>query len=247
VNVVDLSDADKREALASDPFSVAINEAIDRAATAEPRPTRGYLGASAIGGDCDRRIQFDWLCGQIVDAKQARIFARGHFFEAALRTQLVAAGFHFAPDPALAFIALGGRLQGHVDGIIIGAPAMPGTYFPIPRIWECKAVKNDSWTRCARDGLAKTFPAYLVQVLLYQRFLKEPNPALFSVVNANDCRALHIPVPYDEELAEKAIRRAEFIIAAAEKGTLLNRGHPTPDSWQCRRSCGHRERCWSNP
>jgi hypothetical protein len=185
------------------------------------------------------------MCDSLVDARQARIFARGHAFEAMARAQLLRAGFHFAPDEALAFVACDGFLQGHADGLIVGAPAMPGVYFPTPAIWEHKAVKNDSWTRLARDGLNKVYPAYATQVALYQHFLGKRNPALFSVVNANDCRALHFHVPYDPVRVADAIERVARIVAATKEGTLLQRGHPSPDSWQCKRSCGHARRCWS--
>lgn len=244
MSIIDLSDADKHEALANDPFSVGVNEAIDRAALAAARPTRGYLGASAVGGDCERKVQFDWMCDSFVDARQGRIFGRGHFFEEAMRQQMLQAGFEFAPDSALAFVALDGRLQGHCDGVILHAPPTPGTYLQLPCVWEAKAIKHDGWVRLAREGLAKAYPAYLTQVQLYMRFLDKRNPALFTAVDANTCEAMHFAVPYDETLAEEAIERARHIIAATEMGTLLKRGHPSPDSWQCRRSCGHIERCW---
>jgi hypothetical protein len=244
VSAIDLNEADKHEALVNAALSVAIDEAIDRVALAAARPTRGYLGASAIGGDCERKTQFDWLVDGFVDARQARIFGRGHFFEAAMRAQMLQAGFEFAPDSALAFIALDGRLQGHADGLLIAAPAMPGIYLQLPCVWEAKAIKHDGWVRLAREGLAKAYPAYLTQVQLYMRFLDKRNPTLFSAVDANTCKALHFLVPYDETLVEEAVERAKRVIAATERGDLLRRGHPSPDSWQCKRGCGHAERCW---
>ena len=41
------------------PISIAINNVINASVIAET--TRGYLGASAIGHECMRHIQFDWM------------------------------------------------------------------------------------------------------------------------------------------------------------------------------------------
>jgi hypothetical protein len=243
MDALDFGDADKHERLGNESFSIAVNEAIERVATASERESRGYLGASIAGSECLRRIQFDWLCSSTVDAQKARIFARGHAFEAMMREQMLQAGFAFAPESALAFITLG-YLQGHADGLILRAPALPGVYLPVPSIWECKAIKRDYWNRLARDGLVKTYPHYATQVALYQMFLDKKNPALFTAVCADDCRALHFPVPYDQARAEAAIEPIQQVIEATKAGVLLERGYRHPDHWQCKRSCGHTERCW---
>jgi hypothetical protein len=243
----DFSDADRHERLMGDPVSIGVNEAVEKAATAVQRDERGYLGASSAGSECLRRIQFDWLCPQAVDAVKARIFARGHAFEATMREQLRQAGFAFASDNELAFTAFE-YLQGHADGLIVNAPTLVGGIkLRLPCLWECKCLKRDYWNRLARDGLAKTFPQYATQVALYQYFLGKTNPALFTAGCADDCRALHLLVPYDEERADNAIANIERVIAATKAGELLERGYRSPENWQCKRSCGHIQRCWRNP
>jgi hypothetical protein len=247
MTALDFSDADQHERLVDDPFNGAINEAIDGAAAKPTREARGYLGASSAGSECPRRIQFDWLCRSTVDAQKARIFARGHAFEAMMREQMLQAGFAFSPDPeALAFVALD-HLSGHVDGLIVGVPNALGARLWLPAIWECKAVKRDYWNRVARDGLAQTYPQYATQVALYQHFLERLNPALFTIVNADDCRALHFLVPYDEARAEAAVERVKLVIEATRTGELLERAYRNPNAWQCRRSCSHTARCWRSP
>jgi hypothetical protein len=243
---VDFSDADLHEQLAHEPFSVAVNEAIERATATTNQNARGYLGASSAGSECARRIQFDWMCAPTTDARKSLIFGRGHAAEAMMRALLERAGFTFAPVESLAFVALE-HFSGHADGVIVGKPALPGAWLPIPALWECKCVKQDYWNRVARDGLVKTFPQYATQVALYQHFLDKRNPALFTVVNANDCRALHFPVPYDQARAEVAIERVKQVIEATKAGELLPRAYRNPDQWQCKRSCGHVERCWRQP
>jgi hypothetical protein len=179
----------------------------------------------------------------LLPARVRSIFARGHFFEARTREHLVTAGFTFAPTEACEFVALNGDLQGHSDGVVLRAPAMPGIYFPTPCIWEHKALNAKNWRAVARDGLEKTFLRYAVQIALYQFFLDKLNPALVSVANADSCELLHFTLPFDPKLAELWIKRAAEVIAATRKGELLPRAYDSPDDWRCK-ICEHRERCW---
>ena len=84
-----------RACLSASPLSVSINELIERAAPPESN-TRQYLGASSVGSECLRRIQYDWMVDPMYPARVRDIFARGHFFESLSRERLIAAGFRFA-------------------------------------------------------------------------------------------------------------------------------------------------------
>src|SRR5262249_8450474 len=48
--------------LATLPVNVAVNDAIERAASITAELPRPYLGASIAGSDCLRRVQYDWWC-----------------------------------------------------------------------------------------------------------------------------------------------------------------------------------------
>jgi hypothetical protein len=76
-------------------ISTLINELIEKA---EPPSEnyRQYLGASAIGAECLRKVQYDWMCDPVFPGRIKDIFARGHFFEEITRQHLIAAGFQFA-------------------------------------------------------------------------------------------------------------------------------------------------------
>ena len=170
--------------------SVGINEAIERAALRSIRQPRSYLGASIVGHECLRRVQYDWFCDPVHAARTYEIFERGHYFEQRSRQHLVDVGFHFAPSQALAFSAADGLLRGHADGIIIAGPDLPGLYLIYPLIWEHKALGAKGWKRLERDGLSKAFPEYAAQVALYQAYLDVTNPALFTALNADTCERL---------------------------------------------------------
>jgi hypothetical protein len=232
-----------RANLSLEPLNTAINAVIERAAAASAELPRPYLGASIVGDACLRRIQYTWWIRPELPARTREIFDRGHYFEQRVRQHLVAAGFRFAPPEALAFSAVDGAFRGHADGIIIHGPNLLGAYVIYPMIWECKALKAESWRTVERDGLAKKHPQYLVQVALYQAYLDVTNPALFTVVNVDTCEWLHFLVPFNAELAQEWSDRAVNIIAATRAGELLPRGFDDPEKWPCKQ-CPFRDRCW---
>src|SRR6516164_4329011 len=142
--------------LADEPINVALNEAIERAAAGKAELPRSYLGASIVGSDCLRRVQYDWWCTPTLNARTRAIFARGHYLEARVREQLVAAVLKFAPPEALVFTAVNGDLRGHADGIITAGPNPLGSaYVNYPFIWECKALnaKNSRATGSKGNSL----------------------------------------------------------------------------------------------
>jgi hypothetical protein len=233
-----------RASLALEAVNVAVNDAIERAAAAKAELPRPYLGASIVGDDCLRKVQFDWWCKPTLSARVRDIFARGYYFEDVARQYLIAAGFKFAPPEALAFSAVNGCLRGNADGIIIAGPnPLNGAYFNYPFLWEHKAVNAKNWRAIERDGLEKAFPKYAAQTALYQAYLDKTNPALFTITNADTCERLHFWVPFSAERAQEWSDRAAFIIEATRASELLPRAYDDPQDWRCR-VCAHRERCW---
>jgi hypothetical protein len=232
-----------RANLSLEPINGAINDAIERVAASAAELPRPYLGASIIGHECARRVQFDWWCRPALAARTREIFNRGHYFEERTRQHLIAAGFKFAPPEALAFAAADGALRGHADGIITHGPNLLGAYVIYPLIWEHKALNSRGWKEVERDGLEKNHSNYLAQVALYQAYLDITNPALFTVTNADTCERLHFFVPFNAERAQQWSDRAVNIIEATRAGELLPRAYDDATDWRCR-MCPHKERCW---
>jgi hypothetical protein len=69
-----------RACLSSKPISTAINELIEQSEPLEEN-TRQYLGASAIGSECMRQIQYNWMCDSSHSSRTLDIFRRGHLFK----------------------------------------------------------------------------------------------------------------------------------------------------------------------
>jgi hypothetical protein len=229
-----------RNACSDQPISIALNALIE--ASVARQQTRGYLGASAVGHECLRRVQYDWMCDPTHPARLLDIFDRGHYFEQRSREHFTNVGFEFAPVDRLKFTALDGMLSGHADGIFVGGPKIQDIAYPC--LWECKGINAKGWRSLDRDGLAKAYPQYAAQVALYQHYLGvEQNPAILSVTNADTCERVHVSVQYDPGLARQTIMRAETVIQATRAGELLPRFTTKSDDWRCR-LCGHRDRCW---
>ena len=230
-----------RSNLSDRPINQLINDLIEHA---EPPSEnhRQYLGASAIGSECLRQIQYSWMVDPIFPVRTKTIFLRGHFFEDQMRRCLVAAGFRFAPPVRLRFETAGGLFRGHADGILIAGPQLPALRFPC--LWEHKCLKDKGWKAVERNGLTGLYTSYAGQVAIYQNYLDViDHPALFSVTNADTCEQLHFLVPFDAQLAQAMSDRAVAVIKATKAGELLPRITDDPSDWRCK-MCGHRDRCW---
>jgi hypothetical protein len=227
------------------PVNIAINAALDAAALNEEREARReYLGASSIGSECLRKVQYDWQCDSTHPARTKRIFARGHMFEEITVKAMAAAGFRMERHtPATGFSTADDTFKGHCDGIILAGPDIAGLRFPC--LWEHKCLGHAGFNKIEKDGIKKAYPQYYAQVALYAAYLGlDANPALFTVVDADKCEILHILVPFDAEEAQRASDRAVMVIKATKAGELLDRIAATPDDYRCKNMCSHKARCW---
>jgi hypothetical protein len=223
-----------------------VNAALDAAALAEQKEAqRTYLGASGIGDECLRKVQFNWKRESVHPARTKRIFARGHMFEEITVKAMAAAGFRMERGtPNTGFSAVDGEFKGHCDGIILEGPSIDGLKYPC--LFEHKALGSSSFDKIKKHGLRKGSPAYYDQVQIYQAYLGlDENPALFTIVNANTCDTLHLLIPFDAVAAQAASDRAVMVIKATQKGELLERIAKTPDDFRCKNLCSHKEFCWS--
>jgi hypothetical protein len=230
-----------RANLSLDPLNASSNAAVEQASLARHAngQPRGYLGASLIGDECARKIQFEWMASSTFPARVRSIFSRGHYFEIESRQQLADAGFVFEIKK-LGFVAAGGLMEGHADGVIARVPA--GVDLATPAIWEHKALNVKNSRAVERDGLAKVFPRYAAQVALYQAFLNVTNPALITIANVDSCERLYFTVEFDARLAQEASDRAVNIIEATRAGELLPRLDQSLEDFRCQ-WCPYLERC----
>lgn len=235
-----------------------IAEAIDsglRKAQAESKP-RTYLGASALGEECERRIQLDYIrandmpgapvpSGDGFSAMTLRIFGIGHALEELAAGWLQTAGYdlrtHGADGRQFGFSVADGQLGGHCDGVIVGGPK--GTEYPL--LWEHKAVGRKSWQEIVKKGVTVARPVYAAQIALYQGYLDLPNPALFMATNRDTAEIYLEMVPFDGALAQATGDKAVRVLQATRAGDLLPREYAQADHYQCK-MCRWAEFCWGS-
>jgi len=241
-----------------------VNAAIDAALVAgnAAAPPRSYLGGSRLGHACERALQFEFTStpkdeGAGFDGRLLRIFGIGHALEDVAVAWLRGAGFDLytrrgdQPDgPQFGFSVAGGRIRGHVDGVLAGGPAIPGMAFPA--LWECKTMNGKSWRDTASKGVAASKPVYAAQIAVYQAYMDAAvpgvadNPALFTAINKDTAELHHELVPFDAALAQRMSDRGVRILAATDAGELLPRIAAKADHFECR-FCPWAERCWALP
>lgn len=245
-------------------FADHINTAIDAALVAENEatPPRDYLGGSRLGVACERALQFEFTAtpkddGAGFTGQTLRIFAIGHQLEDLAIQWLRAAGFDLytrkgnRPDgEQFGFSVAGGRIRGHVDGIIAAGPE--GFGLAVPALWECKTMNAKNWRETVAKGVTVGKPVYAAQIALYQAYMEatvpgiSANPALFTAINKDTAELHHELVPFDAELAQRMSDRAVRILRATDAGELLPRVAQNRDFFECR-FCPWAKRCWEQP
>jgi len=241
-----------------------VNAAIDAALVARQTasPPRTYLGGSRLGHACERALQFEFLQapkdeGAGFDGRILRIFGIGHALEDVAVDWLRAAGFDLytrrgnRPDgEQFGFSVAGGRIRGHVDGILAGGPAIPGMAFPA--LWECKTMNAKVWRETASKGVVVAKPIYAAQIAVYQAYMDAAvpgvadHPALFTAINKDTAELHHELVLFDAALAQRMSDRAVRALRACDAGDLLPRVANQPDYYECR-FCPWSKRCWCLP
>lgn len=238
-----------------------INTLIDAALT-QARSTetpRNYLGASRLGVACERALQYEYQHiptdpGRDFSGRLLRIFAVGHQLEDLAVQWLCAAGFDLftrkANGAQFGFCVAGGRIKGHVDGIVNGGPIDLGLGYPA--IWECKTMNDKSWRDTVKNGVVKSKPVYAAQVAVYQAYMESSipgvsqNPALFTAINKDTQEIWFELLRFDGGLAQRMSDRAVNIICATDANELLSRFATTPTHMECK-FCAWQDRCWSTP
>jgi hypothetical protein len=227
-----------------------ISDLVDRAALdkAARETRRRYVGASGIGGPCERQTQFEYMGTQPDEDWEdnpnfIRIRKRGHVYEDEAISWLVDAGFEFQaiePGKQLRFVAADGEFSGGVDGVITGGPLD----LPYPFLWEHKALGAKSWGEIDQRGVRKAKPVYAAQIAVYQAYLELESPCLFQATNMDSMRIIFEWVPFDPVLAQVMSDRAVNIILDTKSGILRPRISIDSTKYPCT-FCKFKNRCFS--
>jgi hypothetical protein len=229
---------------------VRINARVDAALEAAHRaqPPRDYLGGSRIGEPCARRLAYEirhtpFDGGTGFGAGLLRIFDAGHQFEVLAIRWLQAAGFDLRTrnrhGQQFGFSVAGGRLRGHIDGVIVGGLDVGITW---PALFEHKALNQKSWSDLVKRGLRAAKPLYFAQCQLYMAYM-ELDVALLTAMNKNTQELYHEVVHFDPAEAQKLSDKAVEILRSVEAEELPPRIASAPDFYLCR-TCPYALGCW---
>lgn len=227
-------------------------EASDRAleTVERARPRRTYLGMSALGDECSRKLWFDYHdpLPQLHDAATFKRFLDGHVSEDVLvnRIRLVSGLSLLSIDPDTgrqwALEDFEGRLRGHMDGVVIGLLQAPQTW----HIFEAKCSGEKIYAKLAKmkaekgekQALRAWNVTYWVQAQLYMGYAKLTRHWLVCCTpGARDwigVRTEFDPVEF-EALRDKARR---ILDARAPLAKLSN-----DPSWYACKWCHYHTRC----
>jgi hypothetical protein len=235
-------------------FTEHLNQLLDEALLEEQKlkPKRNYLGASRLGAECSRALQYEFMGRDSAhSAKILRVFEVGHLFEELVIQWLRLTGFEILTKDSngnqFAFSAARGRIAGHIDGVVVAAPS--ALNLACPMLFEAKSMNNKSWQETVKKGIVLSKPTYAAQIALYQAYMEEnfsgisQNPCLFTAVNKDTSELYHELVPFDGELAQRISDKAVNIIRATEARELLPRAFASSDVYSCK-FCPHKEECW---
>jgi hypothetical protein len=227
-----------------------LNHEIDKALQAEnaKQPLRNYLGASGVGAECERQIQYGYYHtpkdeGKDFPGRILRIFERGHQMEDNLARWMRLGGCELqtADDEGKQFGFEAGILKGHCDGIITGGPDCFG---PFPRLWESKCIGDKYWKALVKSNLRKERPVYYAQCQIYMHYFGLMEyPALFSAINANDMQVYWESIEYDPEYFKMLEIKIQRIIDASQNSEILPRYRNDPTYFSCK-WCDWYERCF---
>jgi len=228
-----------------DPTLKAVDAALE--AEQESRP-RNYLGASAIGDVCDRKLwlNFRWVKRGFIEAAGLRRINDGHRGEQVVADMLrKVAGLDLStekePGVQHSFEALGGHFRGNCDGLITGLIQDPDTLY----VWECKVINDIKYKKLVSlkiknesEALKNWDYVYYAQAQIYMHFFNAPKHYL-TAASAGVRDITSVVTEYDQGEAEKFIEKAKRIIFSSRPASKVS----SDPAWHECKYCNFHSMC----
>lgn len=191
-----------------------------------PTHHQNRIGASALGGPCDRQIWYKWRWVQqnFITPRIKRLFNRGSQEEPIVYEELEEVGvvIHSTQDFKHFCHGYGGLMH---DGIISNVPDAPKAM----HILEIKTGNQKNFDKVKRNGVQKAKPEHYLQIQMYMRHW-EIDRGLYIFSNKQDDQRHYERVRLDKEISIKAEKRCEKIVLSE---TPPQRAGETMDKWPC--------------
>lgn len=215
-----------------------IVERIDEYHAKNTDTQRGHMGGSILGHKCERYLwyMFRWAFSENFSGRMRRLFRRGQLEERTIVSDLRAININIRNvGDNQSRVDFGNHISGSVDGIIYGG--VPG-HEEEKFIAEFKTHNKKSFELVARKGVQETKPMHYAQMQVYMKGMNIHKALYVAVCKDNDEMYTEI-VEYDEQFAERLLKKGEFITLANEAPPRLS-DDPT---WFMCKSCPAKHIC----
>ncbi len=202
---------------------------------------RSHMGASLIGGECDRAIYygFRWATKAKFGGRTLRLFNRGHLEEARMIACLLTIGCQVYQQDEngkqFRISDVGGHFGGSGDGVAIGVPDLPpGT----AALLEFKTHNDKSFQGLLKEGVRGAKFEHYVQMQTYMHKMGLA-AALYMAVNKNNDELYGEILLLDSSVGAQFTDRARKIITIASAPKRVNE---SPGFYKCK-WCDHYPVC----
>jgi hypothetical protein len=206
-----------------------IEDLIDKAHESFPARPRPHMGASMLGGVCERKmwLSFRWAVQPKFPGRILRLFRRGHMEEANIIRDLKLAGIQVRTLTSQEGVDFGCHVSGSIDAIIDGGvPEAPTKR----HIGEFKTHSFKSFKDVEEKGVEKSKPEHYAQMQVYMHGTGIDRALYVAVCKDND-RIYTERVRYDKEMAEKLVARGKRVALSERMPPPIS----TDPSWfQCK-------------
>ncbi len=189
----------------------------------ESKTKRRYLGASAIGEPCERRLWFNFRHASEAKfpGRIFRLFETGDLEEIRMVRNLrdIGCEIHEVGTDGKQFevSAFGGHFSGHMDGCGLKIPGAEKTW----HVLEFKTHNDKSYKDLKKRGVRLSKPKHFAQMQIYMH-LTGMKRALYMSVNKNDDSLYPERVEYDEAYCLSLLKKAHRIIFSVHPPTRIS-------------------------
>lgn len=212
---------------------------------------RGYLGASAVGDPCERKLwlNFRWVKRGFIEAGGLRRINDGHRGEQVVADMLrlvqsVNLSTEKEPGVQHSFEALGGHFRGNCDGLISGLLQDPDELY----VWECKVINENKFKKLQKLRMTDESTAlknwdyiYYAQAQIYMHYFGTKKHYL-TAASPGVRDLTSVCTLYVQEEAEMFIEKARRVIFASRPANKLS----NDPAWHECKFCNFSSLCHGN-
>lgn len=212
----------------------------------DSEPTRGYLGASIIGHECDRFLWFTFrgCVTKNFDGRMYRLFERGKREENVFISELQGIGceVHATDESGNQFevTACGGHFKAHMDGCAFGIPEAPKTWHVLEfKTFGGTEDESKDFGKVKESGVKVAKPLHYAQMMVEMGLTKMERALYLAAKKATD-ELYAERVRYVASEHKAIISRAERIIKRTQP---CERMTTRSDDYRCK-FCDAKDLCW---